>query len=89
MKLATHATADNKWQTVDILTHRYYYLGVVEAAMSPTVGRGGGGRSASSVMCVLLQLAAVLLLTVGVSAIPEEHKPAQEQPPEEVQPSTY
>lgn len=48
----------------------------------------GGGRTASSLMCVLFSLAVVLLLTVGVAAIPEEHKPAQEQPPEEVHSST-
>lgn len=46
---------------------------------------GGEGRAASSLMCVLFPLAAVVLLTVGVAAIPEEHKAAQEQPPEEVQ----
>ncbi|XP_068174878.1 putative divalent cation/proton antiporter TMEM165 [Antennarius striatus] len=47
--------------------------------------RGGSDRAHRSVVCVLLPLAAVLLLlSVGVAAVPEEQKPAvQEQIPQE------
>lgn len=51
--------------------------------MPVTVG-GGDGRTASKLMCVLSALAAVLFLTAGVTAVPDEHKSVQEQPPEEV-----
>lgn len=44
---------------------------------------GGDGRAERNVMCVLLPLAAVLLLSVGVAASPEEQKPVQEQLPQE------
>ncbi|XP_070688906.1 putative divalent cation/proton antiporter TMEM165 [Pempheris klunzingeri] len=44
---------------------------------------GGDGRADRNVMRFLFPLAAVLLLSVGVSAVPEELKPVQEQPPQE------
>ncbi|XP_029002977.1 transmembrane protein 165 isoform X2 [Betta splendens] len=44
---------------------------------------GGHGRAAGSLTRVLFLLAAVLSLTVGVAAVPEEQKPVQEQPQEE------
>ncbi|KAJ4942718.1 hypothetical protein JOQ06_005234 [Pogonophryne albipinna] len=51
--------------------------------MSLMVG-GGNRRGDRNVMPVLFLLsAAVLLLSVGVSAVPEEHKPVQELPPQE------
>lgn len=43
----------------------------------------GHGRANRNVMCVWLPLAAVLLLSVGVAAIQEEHKSVQEQSPQE------
>ncbi|KAL7397794.1 hypothetical protein ABVT39_028081 [Epinephelus coioides] len=43
---------------------------------------GGGDRRADRV-CVLFLLAAVLLLSVGVAAVPEENNPVQEQPQQE------
>ncbi|XP_054458771.1 transmembrane protein 165 [Anoplopoma fimbria] len=43
--------------------------------------------SAGMRRCCLL--AAVLLLSVGVAAVPEEHNPAQEQPPQEKASSTH
>ncbi|XP_042272510.1 transmembrane protein 165 isoform X1 [Thunnus albacares] len=49
----------------------------------PVMVGGGEGRTDRNVMCVLLPLAAVLLLSVGVAASPEEQKPVQEQPPQE------
>ncbi|XP_060884886.1 transmembrane protein 165 [Labrus mixtus] len=48
----------------------------------PLCGSGGDGR-AVNVMCFLLSLALLLLLSVGVTATPEEDKPVQEQPPAE------
>ncbi len=52
--------------------------------MPATVG-GGDGRADRNVMRVLFSLAAVVLLSVGVAAVPEEHKAAvQEEPPEQV-----
>ncbi len=52
--------------------------------MPLTVG-GGDGRADRNVVFVLFPLAAVFLLSVGVAAVPEEHKAAvQEQPPQEV-----
>lgn len=57
--------------------------------MPLTVG-GRDGRGDKNVMSVLLPLAAVFLLSVGVAAIPEEHKAAvQEQPPQEKAPSLH
>lgn len=56
-----------------------------EAIMPLMVG-GGHVRADRSVIRVLFPLAAVLLLLVRVSAVPEELKPAQEQPPQEVKP---
>ncbi|GLD65530.1 transmembrane protein 165 [Lates japonicus] len=53
----------------------------------PLMVGGGHGRADRSVIRVLFPLAAVLLLLVRVSAIPEELKPAQEQPPQEKAPS--
>ncbi|XP_051233329.1 transmembrane protein 165 [Dicentrarchus labrax] len=50
----------------------------------PLMVGGGDGRTDRNVMCVLFPLAAVFLLSVGVAAVPEEHKAAvQEQPPQE------
>ncbi|XP_026201179.1 transmembrane protein 165 [Anabas testudineus] len=49
----------------------------------PLMVGGGDGRAASKLMYVLFPLAAVLLLTVGVAAVPEEQKAVQEQPAEE------
>lgn len=49
--------------------------------------RGGNGRSdRSSVRCVLFPLAVVLLLSLGVAAVPEEQHNAAvpEQPKQEV-----
>uniref|UniRef100_A0A665UB61 GDT1 family protein n=1 Tax=Echeneis naucrates TaxID=173247 RepID=A0A665UB61_ECHNA len=51
--------------------------------MPVTVG-GGQGRTDTNLRCFLFPLVAVLLLSVGVSAIPEEQKPAPEQLPQEV-----
>lgn len=51
--------------------------------MPPAAGRDGG--ASRNAMCLLFPLAAVLLLlSVGVTAIEEEHKSVQEQPPQEV-----
>ncbi|KAM7388583.1 hypothetical protein PAMP_024748 [Pampus punctatissimus] len=49
----------------------------------PVMVGGGDGRAQRNVICVLLPLAAVLLLSVGVVASPEEQKPIQDQPPHE------
>ncbi|XP_028259136.1 putative divalent cation/proton antiporter TMEM165 [Parambassis ranga] len=54
----------------------------------PLMVAGRYGRANKNVMSVLLSLAAVLLLSVGVVAIPEESKPAQEQPPQELKASS-
>ncbi|XP_030583200.1 putative divalent cation/proton antiporter TMEM165 [Archocentrus centrarchus] len=51
--------------------------------MPLAAGRGDGGANRNA-MCVLFPLTAVLLLlSVGVTAIEEEHKSVQEQPPQE------
>ncbi|XP_074524259.1 putative divalent cation/proton antiporter TMEM165 [Halichoeres trimaculatus] len=44
---------------------------------------GGDGRAVGNVMCLLFPLFAVLLLSVGVAATPDEDKAVQEQPPAE------
>lgn len=44
---------------------------------------GGDGRAVRNVMCLLFPLVAVLLLSVGVAATPDEDKAVQEQPPAE------
>lgn len=46
----------------------------------------GDGHASSSVRMRLLFLLAVSLLLVGVVAIPEDIKPVQEQPLQEVRP---
>lgn len=51
----------------------------------PLMVGGGNGRADRNVMSVLFPLAAVLLLSVGVVAVPEEHNAAvQEELPQEV-----
>lgn len=50
----------------------------------PVAVSGGDGRARRNVMLVLCPLAALLFLSATVSAIPEEHKPVQEQPVQEV-----
>lgn len=45
---------------------------------------GRVGRADRNVMRVFFLLAAVLLLSIGVTAIPEEQKPALEQSPQQV-----
>ncbi|KAF3835120.1 hypothetical protein F7725_027678 [Dissostichus mawsoni] len=58
-------------------------VSILDAIMPLMVG-GGNRRADRNVMPVLFLLsAAVLLLSVGVSAVPEEHKPVQELPPQE------
>lgn len=55
----------------------------------PVMVGGGDRRADRNVMCVLLPLAVVLLLSAGVAASPEEPKPVQEQPVQEVQAYTF
>lgn len=51
----------------------------------PFMAGGGDGRADRNVMFVLFSLAALVLLSVGVAAVPEEHKAAvQVQTAEEV-----
>lgn len=50
----------------------------------PLMVGAGHGRANINVRCVLFPLAVVLLLSVGVAAIQEEHKSVQEQAPQEV-----
>lgn len=88
MKLATFVADDIKWFAGENLTRRLSLVAVLEAIMSVMVS-GGDGRAERNVMCVLLPLAAVLLLSVGVAASPEEQKPVQEQLPQEVQVYTF
>nr|XP_043900851.1 transmembrane protein 165 isoform X2 [Solea senegalensis] len=50
----------------------------------PVMAGGVQGRTSRNVtLFVLVPLAAVLLLSVGVAAVPEEHNPVQEQLPQE------
>lgn len=53
----------------------------------PLMVGGGDGRAATNVMCcfLLTLAAAVVLSSAGVAASPDEHKPVQEQPPQDVQ----
>uniref|UniRef100_UPI0037E8E3D1 putative divalent cation/proton antiporter TMEM165 n=1 Tax=Semicossyphus pulcher TaxID=241346 RepID=UPI0037E8E3D1 len=46
----------------------------------PLLVSGGDRRAVKNVMCLLFPLVAVLLLSVGVAAAPEEDKAVQEQP---------
>lgn len=47
-------------------------------------GSGGARAGRNDVMCLWFPLLAVVLLSVGVAATPEEDKAVQEQPPAEV-----
>lgn len=84
MKLASFVADDIKWFSEDKLKRRRSSVGLLEAIMPLMVG-GGNGRADRNVMCLLFPLAAVFLLSVGVAAVPEEHKTGvQEQPAQEV-----
>lgn len=85
MKLSNFVIDNIKWFGEDY-NHRQSSVRIFAAIMPLMVG-GGNGRADRNVMCVLFLLAAVVLLSVGVVAVPEEHVAAvQEQPQQEVVP---
>ena len=91
MKLARPAAGDIKWLTEEKSTSQRSSVGASGAIMSVTL-RGSHGRAGRDVLRVMVPLAAaVLLLSVGVSAVPEEHKavPVQELLPQEVRSCSF